>query len=95
METKTIAEQVTIENSGNLNLSFRILESAGLHAGDHLVAQSVAPGIIQLRRIEPGSVQNTAEIKQRLRQALIAAGYTNRDQVVKMLREIRREMVQR
>ena len=93
MAVQILKEQTTVQEGGRLDLSSRILELAGVHAGDSLVVLTVAPGIIQLRKVQPFPDLNVAEIKQRLRQALIEVGYNNRDKVVRMLREIRQEMV--
>ena len=85
-------QQITIETDGRINLSTRVLDLAGIHAGDKLAVFTIAPGIIQLRKIEPLPEQDVTEIRERLRRVLIEAGYTQPEQVVKMLREIRQEM---
>lgn len=85
-------QQITIETDGHINLSTRVLDLAGVHAGDQLAVYSVAPGIIQLRKVAPLIDLDVNAIKQRLRAALIASGYESREKIVRMLREIRQEM---
>ena len=88
-------EQTIVESSGQINLSPRILELAEMHSGDKLAIVTVAPGIIQLRKIPAALELDAAEVKQRVRQALVNSGYTSREQIVRLLRDIRQEMTKK
>ncbi len=88
------AEKIKVESGGRISLSSYVLEMAGVHDGDSLVMETLAPGIIQLRKLPVASDQDAAAIRKQLRQALIDAGYKNREDVIRLVREIRQEIAQ-
>ena len=90
-------EPVLIEilPDGHLNIPAEQLQQAGFTIGDQLVISALAPGHLYLHKFDPTQVEllSREDLSQLMKQAFSESGYSTREQIVNLVREVRKEMV--
>ena len=80
---------------GRLTIPAEQLQQAGFTVGDQLVISAPAPGHLYLHKFDPmqDELLSREELSQLMKQAFRESGYTTREQIVGLVREVRKEMV--
>jgi bifunctional DNA-binding transcriptional regulator/antitoxin component of YhaV-PrlF toxin-antitoxin module len=90
-----IHEQTTVGSDGTISLPTHILEASGFQAGDALAVWWIPPDQIILRKLE--AVQSPEAFDRAMNEfgkALRTAGYDTDEEVIELVREIKREQAQ-
>ena len=85
---------VQVDPGGRLALTQAFLSSVGLHKGDRVVVFPLKPGLVYLRKVDAPKPPSREELSALMRAAFASSGYITREQVLALVRETKRELVQ-
>ena len=85
---------VQVSENGDLTVSREQTAALGLREGEHLLLLPIQPNQFLLLKIDVPDEVSVEQVGQMMRQAFHQAGYTNRDQIIRLVREVKQELAQ-
>lgn len=94
IESDAPPQVVQIGANGRLTLDRSTLHAAGLHEGEHVLLLTSNSGALYLHKITAPPTISREELSRIMRLAFEEEGYTNREKVLSLLREVREELAE-
>jgi hypothetical protein len=92
MTEQPIAIQVS--DNGDLTISRAQVAALGLREGERLLLIPVQPDQFLLLKIDVPDEISVEQVGQMMRHAFHQTGYTSRDQIIHLVREVKQDMAQ-
>ena len=96
-ELMDISEQpiaVQVSENGDLTVSREQTAALGLMEGQRLLLLPYLPNQFLLLKIDVPDELSAEQVGQMMHQAFQQSGYTSRDQIIRLVREVKQEMAQ-
>ncbi|OQY46411.1 MAG: hypothetical protein B6242_08085 [Anaerolineaceae bacterium 4572_78] len=81
-----------ISQEGYLQFSAEQLHQLGLQKGDNIVLSVITPGQVMVQKIQRTLPPSKEALNHLIRQAFHSEGYHSREQIVDLMRQVRREI---
>lgn len=88
-----VCASVVVSDSGNIFLPEQVRQQAGIEPGDELLLVWSPPDTLMVRKVPDLAADDEAFAREMrtFRQALRAAGYETREDIIKLVRQVKTE----
>jgi bifunctional DNA-binding transcriptional regulator/antitoxin component of YhaV-PrlF toxin-antitoxin module len=93
MAKTMVGASVVVSDNGNISLPEQIRQQAGIEPGDELLLVWSPPDTLMVRKLSDLAADDEAFAREMrtFRQALRSAGYETRQDIIKLVREVKAE----